>query len=40
MTESMTSGVKHLIRVPDFILNHPDYYAFFTHTMFHGKVAK
>jgi demethylmenaquinone methyltransferase/2-methoxy-6-polyprenyl-1,4-benzoquinol methylase len=25
---------------PDFILNHPDYYAFFTYTMFHGKVAK
>ncbi len=25
---------------PDFILNHPDYYAFFTYSMFHGKVAK
>ncbi len=25
---------------PDFILNLPDYYAFFTYTMFHGKVAK
>jgi ubiquinone/menaquinone biosynthesis C-methylase UbiE len=25
---------------PDFILNHPDYYAFFTYTMFHGKVGK
>jgi demethylmenaquinone methyltransferase/2-methoxy-6-polyprenyl-1,4-benzoquinol methylase len=24
---------------PDFILNHPDYYAFFTYSMFHGKVA-
>ena len=23
---------------PDFILNHPDYYAFFTYSMFHGKV--
>jgi demethylmenaquinone methyltransferase/2-methoxy-6-polyprenyl-1,4-benzoquinol methylase len=23
---------------PDFILNHPDYYAFFTCSMFHGKV--
>ncbi|MBE9565509.1 MAG: hypothetical protein IMF16_02030 [Proteobacteria bacterium] len=25
---------------PDFILNHPDYYAFFTYSMFQGKVAK
>ncbi len=25
---------------PDFILNLPDYYAFFTYSMFHGKVAK
>ena len=25
---------------PDFILNHPDYYAFFTYSMFRGKVAK
>lgn len=25
---------------PDFILNHPDYYAFFTYTLFHGRVAK
>lgn len=24
---------------PDFILNHPDYYAFFTCSMFHGKVV-
>ncbi|MFC1547798.1 class I SAM-dependent methyltransferase [Candidatus Neomarinimicrobiota bacterium] len=24
---------------PDFILNLPDYYAFFTYTLFHGKVA-
>jgi demethylmenaquinone methyltransferase/2-methoxy-6-polyprenyl-1,4-benzoquinol methylase len=24
----------------DFILNHPDYYAFFTYSMFHGKVAR
>jgi demethylmenaquinone methyltransferase/2-methoxy-6-polyprenyl-1,4-benzoquinol methylase len=24
----------------DFILNLPDYYAFFTYSMFHGKVAK
>ncbi len=24
---------------PEFILNHPDYYAFFTCSMFHGKVA-
>jgi demethylmenaquinone methyltransferase/2-methoxy-6-polyprenyl-1,4-benzoquinol methylase len=24
---------------PDFILDHPDYYAFFTYSMFHGKVA-
>jgi demethylmenaquinone methyltransferase/2-methoxy-6-polyprenyl-1,4-benzoquinol methylase len=24
---------------PDFVLNHPDYYAFFTYSMFHGKVA-
>jgi len=25
---------------PDFILSAPDYYAFFTYSMFHGKVAK
>ena len=25
---------------PYFILNLPDYYAFFTYSMFHGKVAK
>jgi len=25
---------------PDFILNHPDYYAFFTYSMFYGQVAK
>jgi len=25
---------------PDFILNHPDYYAFFTYTLFHGQVPK
>ena len=25
---------------PDFILNHPDYYAFLTYTMFYGKIAK
>lgn len=25
---------------PDFILNTPDYYAFFTYSMFQGKVAK
>ena len=25
---------------PDFIVDHPDYYAFFTYTMFHGKVAE
>jgi demethylmenaquinone methyltransferase/2-methoxy-6-polyprenyl-1,4-benzoquinol methylase len=25
---------------PDFILDHPDYYAFFTYSMFHGKVAE
>ena len=24
----------------DFILNHPDYYGFFTYSMFYGKVAK
>jgi demethylmenaquinone methyltransferase/2-methoxy-6-polyprenyl-1,4-benzoquinol methylase len=24
---------------PDFILDQPDYYAFFTYSMFHGKVA-
>jgi len=24
---------------PDFIVDHPDYYAFFTYSMFHGKVA-
>jgi ubiquinone/menaquinone biosynthesis C-methylase UbiE len=25
---------------PDFIVDHPDYYAFFTYSMFHGKVAE
>jgi ubiquinone/menaquinone biosynthesis C-methylase UbiE len=25
---------------PDFIVDHPDYYAFFTCSMFHGKVAE
>jgi SAM-dependent methyltransferase len=25
---------------PDFILDLPDYYAFFTYSMFHGKVAR
>ncbi|MFC1543311.1 class I SAM-dependent methyltransferase [Candidatus Neomarinimicrobiota bacterium] len=25
---------------PDFVLNLPDYYAFFTYTLFHGKVAE
>ena len=25
---------------PDFILDHPDYYAFFSYSMFHGKVAE
>jgi demethylmenaquinone methyltransferase/2-methoxy-6-polyprenyl-1,4-benzoquinol methylase len=25
---------------PDFIVNHPDYYAFFTYSMFSGKVAE
>jgi ubiquinone/menaquinone biosynthesis C-methylase UbiE len=25
---------------PDFILNHPDYYAFFTYSMFCGRVAR
>ena len=25
---------------PDFILNHPDYYTFFTYSMFSGKVAE
>ena len=25
---------------PDFILNLPDYYGFFTYTMFHGRVIK
>jgi ubiquinone/menaquinone biosynthesis C-methylase UbiE len=25
---------------PDFILDHPDYYAFFTYSMFHGRVTK
>ncbi len=24
---------------PDLIIDHPDYYAFFTYSMFHGKVA-
>jgi hypothetical protein len=25
---------------PDFILDIPDYYGFFTYSMFHGKVTK
>jgi demethylmenaquinone methyltransferase/2-methoxy-6-polyprenyl-1,4-benzoquinol methylase len=25
---------------PDFILDHPDYYAFFTYSMFYGRVAE
>ncbi len=25
---------------PDFIVDHPDYYAFFTYSMFHGRVAE
>jgi demethylmenaquinone methyltransferase/2-methoxy-6-polyprenyl-1,4-benzoquinol methylase len=25
---------------PEFILDHPDYYAFFTYTMFSGRVTK
>lgn len=25
---------------PDFVVDHPDYYAFFTYSMFHGKVAE
>ncbi len=28
-----------LLESPDFILDHPDYYAFFTYSMFDGKVA-
>jgi ubiquinone/menaquinone biosynthesis C-methylase UbiE len=24
---------------PDFLVDHPDYYAFYTYSMFHGKVA-
>jgi demethylmenaquinone methyltransferase/2-methoxy-6-polyprenyl-1,4-benzoquinol methylase len=29
-----------LPKSPDFILNQPDYYAFFTYTMFHGRVIR
>ena len=29
-----------LLESPDFILNLPDYYAFFTYSLFSGKVAK
>jgi len=25
---------------PDFVVNHPDYYAFFTYSMFRGRVAR
>ncbi len=25
---------------PDFVLDHPDYYAFFTYSMFHGKTGR
>jgi demethylmenaquinone methyltransferase/2-methoxy-6-polyprenyl-1,4-benzoquinol methylase len=27
------------LRSPDFILDHPDYYGFFTYTMFRGRVT-
>jgi demethylmenaquinone methyltransferase/2-methoxy-6-polyprenyl-1,4-benzoquinol methylase len=29
-----------LAESPDFILNHPDYYAFFTYSMFCGRVVE
>jgi hypothetical protein len=28
------------VESPDFILNLPEYYAFFTYTMFAGRVSK
>ena len=43
--EALTKDVEEYKRLcmsdsPDFILNTPDYYAFFTYTMFRGKVEK
>ena len=29
-----------LLESPDFILNNPDYYAFFTYSLFRGKVTR
>ncbi|MGD8846007.1 MAG: methyltransferase domain-containing protein [Desulfobacteraceae bacterium] len=42
MSEDDYSEFKRLCHPdsPDFILNFPDYYGFFTYTMFHGKVAQ
>ena len=40
LTEEDRAGYRRLClpESPNFILNHPDYYAFFTYSMFHGKV--
>ena len=42
LTNDERSEYKRLCQVasPDFIVDQPDYYAFFTYSMFHGKVAK
>jgi demethylmenaquinone methyltransferase/2-methoxy-6-polyprenyl-1,4-benzoquinol methylase len=41
-TEADRLEYQHLCQAdsPDFILNLPEYYAFFTYTMFSGKVSK
>jgi demethylmenaquinone methyltransferase/2-methoxy-6-polyprenyl-1,4-benzoquinol methylase len=41
LSESDWAEVQRLClpESPDFILDHPDYYAFFTYSMFHGRVA-
>ena len=42
LSEKEVAEFKRLCKPesPDFILNHPDYYAFFTYSMFRGKVRK
>jgi len=40
LTQEDWAGYRRLClpKSPDFILNHPDYYAFFTYSMFRGNV--
>ena len=41
LTEDDWAQVRRLClpESPDFILKHPDYYAFYTYSMFHGRVT-